>query len=51
MANEIKTDGFYIFDQFTRLDKGKKNLLGKRFRQFLQSRYAVLALIFCWPEP
>ena len=48
MANEIKTDGFYIFDQpHEGSIKGEeKPSLGKRFRQFLQSRYAVLALIF-----
>jgi penicillin-binding protein 2 len=48
MANEMKTDGFYIFDQpLEGSIKGEeKPNLGKRLRQFLKSRYAVLSLIF-----
>ena len=48
MANEIKTDGFYIFDKNRdgSVQKEERPTLYKRVKQFLTSRYAVLALSF-----
>ena len=43
MANEIKTDGFYIFDKNRdgSVQKEERPTLYKRVKQFLTSRYAV----------